>query len=751
MSLQLLARLWWALPCLMLTSSRPALASQSTPVRRSAPLLSAGDDATTSRRTILPSSPPRPPLRRDSTVIPSATAPALPARPSVIPPSSPPPGYEGASSGHIAGSPSPFGVGGLVQPSSPYQSPWIPPPTPTPPDASPYGVGDDADPGDPRILVGTLPFDEDGSGTSAASTSADDVETSGDNSVHSPSADFEAVMVPMLSAALLDDQRSSDLTTISEEHSSRMTHSTRFNSLATSGRTGSGSGGGGGRGPRDSTFSGGWETLETVGPLKLRHSSVIRQNTAETVKSTTEAPPVRAASADAARSLAADSTALGIVSDAAGPPQTLLVPEPDAQLPLPVKVSGPVTGDGKPLTPAEQIVSDEARRSPRPARRRSFSASEVVATHVSSTPELRSPFLTPVRPPRSLSRPSSSSGTLPTRPNLAILPPSDEHIATRRLSVGSDKNLPELPLPHSSPPVLSANGSSTTLQPTLSRSSAARHSSSMVDPSLDPAGTAASALSVASSAVLARYVEALGISAEDLVQHGQALSTSATEMAERARLIRRFVQSSVVEPGKVDDDNPERLLEVSLALHKAGSDILVQALDLGRQALERAGQQTRLDRAEDERTRDEARQRRAAAEEQLEKERRALDDERAALERAKVAWAEEQAQQPALTALKDDTTVLHPPWSANVISGPIAALSPGRLVDPPLSLAVEDAPAPVGSPWRLFGSAASRKARRALSPSPDHALGKPDGAPARAGGGPRKWGLKKRTDGPSAS
>jgi hypothetical protein len=258
-------------------------------------------------------------------------------------------------------------------------------------------------------------------------------------------------------------------------------------------------------------------------------------------------------------------------------------------------------------------------------------------------------------------------------------------------------------------------------------------------------------VSVASSAVLARYFEALGTSAEDLVQHGQALSTSASEMAERARLIRRFVQSSVVEPGKVDDDNPERLLEVSLALHKAGSDILVQALDLGRQALERAGQQTRLDPAEDERTRDEARQRRAAAEEQLEKERRALDDERAALERAKVAWAEEQARQPALTALKDDTTVLHPPWSANVTSGPIAALSPGRLVDSPLSLAVEDAPAPVGSPWRLFGSAASRKARRAPSSSPDHALGKSDGAPARAGGGPRKWGLKKRTDGPSAS
>ena len=761
-------------PDLLLTRAVCLRLPQITLVGRSDPLSPVSDDAT-NEGPALPSSPPRPPLRRDATVIPpspsSKTAPALPARTLAVPPTSPPPGYDGPSSGPQSGSPSPFILGGLVQPSSPYQSPWIPPPTPTPPDIGPYDeaddeVDDEAELSDPRLSLMTLPFDGGGSITSStASTPADEVDdVSGtDEAVYSPSADFETVSVPMLrrqSSSFPEDQRSSDLTTISEERSSRMMHSTRSNSLATSGRTGSGSASGG-RGPRNSTFSGGWETLESAGLRKSRQTSAVRQNTSETVKTADGTPSARSASADAGQSpTAAESTALVVVSEPVGTLQVLNRP---VLLQSPSEVDVATKDDPKPLTPAEQIVSDEAHRTPQPVRRRSFSASEVLAAAPVSSPPAsgqRSPFLTPLRPPRSLSRPlSSSSGTLPTRPDLTVIPPSDEHIATRRSSVGSDKNLPALPV-QPSPPALSANGSSTTLQPTISRSSLSRQPPLIGDPS-DTPGLVASATSLASSAVLARYVDALGSSADDLVRHGQALSASAVDMADRARVIRHFalLPSGIDSQGKAtEDDDPRRMLEASLALYKAGSELVARALDLGRTALERAGEQTRAARADEERVREEAEKRRTTAEREVEEERLLLEEERAALERAKVVWENEKARQAARSAASEDDTrsptlALSPPSPRSPAINPTGALSPGRFVDSPFSTA-DDVPTPAGppSPWKLFGStAASRKARRASSSSAPDAVGKSgDGGAALAAaqaGRPRKWGLKKRANG----
>lgn len=770
---------------------------------------------------------PRPALQRDATVAPSPAS-APPSHlvfPRLQPPSPEPPRLGSSQQDYgspvqhqpadarTAGSPHRF-----APTPSPYESPYIPPPTPTPPDVSPYdGILDEDDSPDEHGQwrpLGSVrqPFGDDEldhselSYVNGAASRADGDDDDDDTPDGVLTADFEAVAVPMLPslvsasqpASFPMDQRSSDLTTISEERSSRMSRSTRSNSLLTSSAVGAG-------GPRDSTFSGGWETLEGGG---LRRAHAIsgggRHDATQAVKTSTWATTGRVTlTDDAVPVLETEPLAASVPAAWSAPSMPdsalgLLAPNSHSSTTTPsgrshdsLSTSSAVSTTRQ-LSPAEQIVAAEAHRTPRHVRQRSLSASELTpavlaalsaSADLSSSPPTRRPVgESPARPPRSAQRPLSYGGSPPPRPDVVVAPPSDELLPSqlRRPSfgrtTGSTLSSPaaalQTPFSRAS---LSVGGSSATLQPLPPPQGRSHsHSPSSTPASADSHAQPASSSSVASifsSAALTEHARSLDGTAADLARHGAALNASAAEMARHARALQRLSSSTARTGENEEEDDPGRMLEGARMLFASGAEIVGLALDIGQRALERA----------------EARAKAAQAE--VDRARETLAADRAGLERAREAFVADKQREADHRRRDDDARAAALALAAG---GPSAAnlarpttkpsrlplpsargqtvLSPGRLVESPMSTSPAPAHAspperaptasPASSPWRLFGSSTSaatlsspagKKLKQRRSSSPD----KP---PSSAGGGTREgrskdatgaparrsWGLKRR-------
>ena len=431
--------------------------------------------------------------------------------------------------------------------------------------------------------------------------------------------DFEPVLLPsLLSNDARDqdrdfDQRSSDLTTISEERSSRMSGPTRTNSVAGSSVAASRSS----DGARSSTFSGaGWEAggggRQTMVSSMYAGPSHLRETPEEVdEEAKTNEEPWRVGSGDAVAedgkretifySPIATPDAHTDRSSASSNAETPAIAA--TQFPLPpatrpsLEESRPTAIDARKLSPAQAIAAQAREDSLRasspmsalppatavaPAGDGDAKASQILAEggHFVSAPSL-----SPVKPedgPRSAS-PAFMDGprpATPPRPALMVSPPSGDLLSPGHIRKSSfDRALPPLP------PTLSAPNSESTI---MTIKPAGTPSPGTTPPRARPSSLPATAPRtptsvLLASALLTTHASTLNSTASDLSQRAKDLAAASDVMRQQGR---HLSSSSLGSRSAKAEDDPAKLLEQSQALHRAGCEMLEESIRLSSQALD---------------------------------------------------------------------------------------------------------------------------------------------------------------------
>ncbi|KAL7417190.1 hypothetical protein BDY24DRAFT_432904 [Mrakia frigida] len=171
----------------------------------------------------------------------------------------------------------------------------------------------------------------------------------------------------------------------------------------------------------------------------------------------------------------------------------------------------------------------------------------------------------PRRPPTVLgaSTPPEHVST-PPRPALLVSPPSGDRLKAHIRQASIDRDLPPLP------PTASAPNSETTIVP-----------------SATPTRTTPSSVLFA-SALLTNYASNLHTTASSLNQRAQDLSYASNEMLKHGKRLLSSSSSSSLPSGnrESEEEDPVKMLESSAILHRAGREMMEEAIRLSGRALE---------------------------------------------------------------------------------------------------------------------------------------------------------------------
>lgn len=151
----------------------------------------------------------------------------------------------------------------------------------------------------------------------------------------------------------------------------------------------------------------------------------------------------------------------------------------------------------------------------------------------------------------------------PPRPALLVSPPSDDRLKAHIRQASIDRDLPPLP------PTASAPNSETTIVPTT------------------PTRTTPSSVLFA-SALLSNHASNLHTTASSLNQRAQDLSYASNEMLKHGKRLLSSSSSSSLTSGnrEPEEEDPVKMLESSAILHRAGREMMEEAIRLSGRALE---------------------------------------------------------------------------------------------------------------------------------------------------------------------